>query len=88
MWHVERIDLSKSTSPKFNMCCKQNFICLLPQNPPPLFSRELFDTNGGVRNSKFREQIRIYNLFFQLTSLGGIVANSFNHKATPYVFKL
>ncbi|XP_039138709.1 uncharacterized protein LOC120276027 [Dioscorea cayenensis subsp. rotundata] len=89
MWYDERIDLSKSASnPKFNMCCKQGLISLPPPKPTPPFLRRLFDGNGGVRNSKFKEQIRIYNSLFQFTSLGGIVDNSVNQRPGPYVFKL
>ncbi|XP_039130858.1 uncharacterized protein LOC120267239 [Dioscorea cayenensis subsp. rotundata] len=89
MWYDERIDLSKSTStPKFNMCCKQGLISLPPQKPTPPFLRQLFDGNGGVRNSKFKEQIRIYNSLFQFTSLGGIIGNNINEIPGPYVFKL
>ncbi|KAH7657562.1 DNA helicase protein [Dioscorea alata] len=89
MWYDERIDISKSTSnPKFNMCCKQGIISLPPPKPTPPFLCRLFDVNSGVRNSKFKEQIRIYNSLFQFTSLGGIVDNSINQRPGPYVFKL
>ena len=65
MWYDERIDVSKSTStPKFNMCCKQGLIHLAPLKPTPPFLKELLDSDGGIRNSKFKDQIRIYNSLF------------------------
>ncbi|KAH7666177.1 DNA helicase protein [Dioscorea alata] len=66
----------------------QRIISLPPPKPTPPFLCRLFDGNGGVRNSKFKEQIRIYNSLFQFTSLGGIVDNSINQRPGPYVFKL
>ncbi|KAH7666932.1 DNA helicase protein [Dioscorea alata] len=53
-----------------------------------IFQPSYFGGNGGVRNSKFKEQIRIYNSLFQFTSLGGIVDNSINQRPGLYVFKL
>ena len=89
MWYDERVDVSKSTStPRFNMCCKQELIPLPPLKPTPPFLKELLDSDGGIRNSKFKCQIRIYNSLFQFTSLGGIVDNNINRIAAPYVFKL
>ncbi|KAH7665557.1 DNA helicase protein [Dioscorea alata] len=51
-------------------------------------SGDVLNSRHQIRNSKFKEQIRIYNSLFQFTSLGGIVDNSINQRPGPYVFKL
>ena len=60
MWYYKRVDVSKSTSThRFNMCCKQGLIHLPPLKPTPPLLKELLDSDGGIRNSKLKDQIRI-----------------------------
>ncbi|KAH7679123.1 DNA helicase protein [Dioscorea alata] len=70
------------------MCCKQGLISLPKLKITPPFLKELLDADVETKCSKFKEQIRIYNSIFQFTSIGGVVDNSINQTAGPYVFKL
>lgn len=55
------------------------------KNPPPLLIK-LFNLNDGKKSLKFRVRIRLYNLLFALTSLGGKVEKYVNNGTYPYVF--
>ncbi|OMP07327.1 DNA helicase PIF1, ATP-dependent [Corchorus olitorius] len=75
-------------APVFSLCCKQGMIRLpQPMPTPPLLSELLDYTRGGIQQH-FRENIRVYNSLFQLTSLGGRIDDSINDGSGPFIFRL
>ncbi|OMO65293.1 Nucleic acid-binding protein [Corchorus olitorius] len=79
---------SPSLGPVFIMCCKKGMISLPPRRPAPFILDQLLDPKGGPLSRTFRENLRLYNSYFQFTSLGGKIDNSVNATPRPFIFKL
>lgn len=57
-------------------------------NDLPEFLQRLLGYRGDSITSKFKAQIRAYNLIFAYTSVEGRVDNSVNNGGSPYIFCL
>ena len=85
-WHEECA--KNSSKLKYNLCCQGGKISLpLPKQTPP-FLDKLFDYKGGVKTSKFRENIRAYNFMFSFTSFGANIQSEINKSTGPHIFKI
>jgi len=88
MWFAERINKKQQNkSPTFTLCCgKGNVKLPLLKDSPALINNLLTGDDALSRN--FRENIRIYNMIFAMTSLGGRVDNSMPKGKGPNMFRL
>jgi len=88
MWFAERINKKqKNKSPTFTLCCGKGSVKLpLLKDSPALINKLLTGDDALSRN--FRENIRIYNMIFAMTSLGGRVDNSMPKGKGPNMFRL
>ncbi|KAL6552444.1 hypothetical protein OROHE_007808 [Orobanche hederae] len=78
MWYEGRNDKSKRVvNPTFSFCCQEGKVRLSRFNeaPPPL--NRLLDYNDPT-TSRFRDQIRVYNIMFCFTSFGARIDHSIN----------
>lgn len=87
MWIGENVEQSKSTIPKFSMCCLKGKVKLPRLRKPPQLLSDLLE-NKHAMSKKFIEQIRAYNMMFSFTSMGGKIDYSINRGAGPYTFRL
>nr|GEU74156.1 hypothetical protein [Tanacetum cinerariifolium] len=88
MWYEEIEEMSKTdVNPPFSLCCQGGKVLLPTFNdtPPPLNS--LLDYNYPAA-SKFRDQIRVYNSMFCLTSFDAKIDHSINTGRAPYTFRI
>ncbi|KAK0589045.1 hypothetical protein LWI29_008903 [Acer saccharum] len=89
VWYEERNDKFKQTSnPKYSLCCKDGKIQLPVLKDAPPFLKSILRYNGGNRSTKFKENIRGYNLIFSFTSTGAKVDNTINVGGGPYVYRI
>ncbi|GJZ62274.1 DNA helicase PIF1, ATP-dependent [Tanacetum coccineum] len=88
MWYGERNDKAKrDVNLTFSLCCQEGKV-LLPlfnETPPPL--KQLLDYKDTT-TSRFREQIRVYNIMFSFTSFGVKIDHSINTGRGPYTFRI
>ena len=83
MWYGERINRKRYTrKPKFSMCCGHGQVQLpLLKESPAILKR--FLTEDDEMSRYFRENIRVINMVFSFTSLGGKVDRSVKKKYWP-----
>ncbi|KAH0905321.1 hypothetical protein HID58_037148, partial [Brassica napus] len=76
MWYGERINRKRSTrKPKFSLCCGHGQVQLpLLKESPAILKK--FLTEDDEMSRYFRENIRVINMVFSFTSLGGKVDRS------------
>lgn len=76
MWYGERINRKRyARKPKFSMCCGHGQVQLpLLKDSPAILKR--FLTEDDEMSRYFRENIRVINMVFSFTSLGGKVDRS------------
>lgn len=87
MWNEERNNKNlKRQDPTFSLCCKNGQVELPkePQPPEPLASL----LSGGPNSKHFKQNIRLYNCMFAMTSTGGKIDHSINKGRAPYCFKM
>ena len=82
MWIEERIPCSSKINPKYRLCCLNGDI-ELPLLPP---TPEYLDMQ--LRNQNFKDNIRMYNSSFAMTSMGGKIDYSLMNRAGPYSFRI
>lgn len=76
MWFGERINKRRqSVNPTFNLCCLQGQVQLPLLKDPPDELKRLFFGEDKLSNH-FQKNIRVYNMVFSFTSLGGKVERS------------
>ncbi|CDY56895.1 BnaCnng31320D [Brassica napus] len=88
MWYGERINRKRyARKPKFSMCCGhgQVQLPLLKQSPDIL---KILLTEDDEMSRYFRENIRVINIVFSFTSLGGKVDRSVQKGIGPQMFQL
>ncbi|XP_074378692.1 uncharacterized protein LOC141720243 [Apium graveolens] len=87
MWNHERNN-KKATKkpPTFSLCCKNGQIILEKEKQPPQPLASLH--TGGSRFRHFKENIRMYNCMFAMSSTGGQIDRSINRGGAPYCFKV
>ncbi|OMP04883.1 hypothetical protein COLO4_09222 [Corchorus olitorius] len=79
IWYGERVNINRDTDNLvFTLYCRQGSIRLLSTRPMPPLLSQLLDPRGPRRCRLFRDNIRVYNALFQLTSFGGPYAFSLN----------
>ena len=89
MWYDESVKACKNPANiNFQLCCSMGKVKLLELAPPPEFLKCLMFNNNSEQAKKFRANIRIYNMIFSFTSMGGRVDRSINIGGGPYVFRL
>ncbi|KAJ0758109.1 putative helitron helicase-like domain-containing protein [Helianthus annuus] len=82
-WFEERLSSSSNAhAPKYNRCCKAGRVRISYPLEPPNSLKQLFD------NSRFLDNIRVYNSMFAMTSFGATIDESINLSSGPYVFKI
>ncbi|KAG7594947.1 P-loop containing nucleoside triphosphate hydrolase [Arabidopsis thaliana x Arabidopsis arenosa] len=88
MWFDERINKRNSSKdPTFTLCCGQGSVKLpFLKESPELIKKLLKGKDAISRN--FRENLRIYNMLFAMTSLGGKVDKSMPKGKGPAMFRL
>ncbi|XP_074355752.1 uncharacterized protein LOC141695404 [Apium graveolens] len=87
MWNHERNNKSATKKPPtFSLCCKNGQIILEKEKQPPEPLASLL--TGGSRFRHFKENIRIYNCIFSMSSTGGQIDRSINRGGAPYCFKV
>lgn len=88
MWYAERINKTlKQKEPTFTLCCGQGSVKLpFLKESPELIIKHLTCDDALSRN--FRENIRLYNMIFAMTSLGGRVDKSMPKGKGPNMFRL
>ncbi|XP_074336530.1 uncharacterized protein LOC141673684 [Apium graveolens] len=86
MWNHERNN-KKATKkpPTFSLCCKNGQIILEKEKQPPEPLSSLL--SGGSCFRHFKENIRMYNCMFVMSSTGGQV-DRINRGGAPYCFKV
>lgn len=88
MWYEERVKgASNNGINKFSICCQKGKVKLPLLQPPPPYLKQLLETEGSDLRT-FKEQSRMLNSLFALTSMGGKVDNKINEGNAPYVFRL
>ncbi|XP_074359006.1 uncharacterized protein LOC141698233 [Apium graveolens] len=87
MWNHERNN-KKATKkpPTFSLCGKNGQIILKKEKQPPEPLASLL--TGGSRFRHFKENIRMYNCMFAMSSTGGQIDRSINRDGAPYCFKV
>ncbi|XP_074370672.1 uncharacterized protein LOC141711871 [Apium graveolens] len=87
MWNHERNNKSATKKPPtFSHCCKNGQIILEKEKQPPEPLASLL--TGGSHFRHFKENIRMYNCMFAMSSTGGQINRSINHGGAPYCFKV
>ncbi|CAN6859813.1 unnamed protein product, partial [Brassica oleracea] len=88
MWYGERINRKRyARKPKFSMCCGHGQVQLpLLKESPAILKR--FLTEDDEMSRYFRENIRVINMVFSFTSLGGKVDRSVKKRIGPQMFQL
>ncbi|KAG7586074.1 P-loop containing nucleoside triphosphate hydrolase [Arabidopsis thaliana x Arabidopsis arenosa] len=88
MWHAERINKRlKTTDPTFTLCCGQGSVKLpFLKESPELIKKLLTGKDPQSRN--YRKHLRIWNMVFAMTSLGGKVDKSIPKGKGPSMFRL
>ncbi|CAN7086962.1 unnamed protein product, partial [Brassica oleracea var. botrytis] len=88
MWYGERINRKRyARKPKFSMCCGHGQVQLpLLKESPTILKR--FLTEDDEMSRYFREDIRVINMVFSFTSLGGKVDRSVKKGISPQMFQL
>jgi hypothetical protein len=88
MWFNERINKkSNSENPKFSLCCGQGSVKLPFLKESPELIKKLLKGNDAL-SRHYRQFIRIYNMIFAMTSLGGKVDKSMPKGRGPAMFRL
>lgn len=87
LWLEERARRDRVTNPKFSLCCMQGKVQLPKLKDPPRVLLNLL-RNLDVKSKHFQDNIRLYNMMFSFTSMGGKVDSSMNKGRGPYVFRL
>ncbi|CAA7031817.1 unnamed protein product [Microthlaspi erraticum] len=87
-WYGERLNRRRRTGdPSFNLCCMHGQVKLpLLKDPPALIKKLLFGDDEMSRH--FQKFIRIYNMLFSMTSLGGKTDRSIKKGKGPNMFQL
>nr|VDD32515.1 unnamed protein product [Brassica oleracea] len=85
MWYGERINMKRyARKPKFSMCCGHGQVQLpLLKDSPAILKR--FLTEDDEMSRYFRENIRVINMVFSFTSLGGKVDRSVKKGIGPQI---
>ncbi|KAL8133283.1 hypothetical protein AgCh_008660 [Apium graveolens] len=87
MWNHERNNKSVTKKPPtFYLCCKNGQIILEKEKQPPEPLASLL--TGGSHFRHFKENIRMYNCMFAMSSTGGQIDRSINRGGAPYCFKV
>ncbi|CDY32193.1 BnaA03g54740D [Brassica napus] len=88
MWYGERINRKRyARKPKFSMCWGHGQVQLpLLKESPAILKR--FLTEDDEMSRYFRENIRVINMVFSFTSLGGKVDRSVKKGIGPQMFQL
>lgn len=87
MWNGENVEQSKSSIPKFSLCCSKGKVVIRRLDQPPQLLSDLLE-NKHVMSKNFIENIRAYNMMFSFTSMGGKIDYSINQGGGPYTFRL
>ncbi|XP_056685898.1 uncharacterized protein [Spinacia oleracea] len=88
MWYEERAKKDSNNSlTKFSIYCRKGKIELPLLQNPPIYLQQLLQSEGP-QLKKLKEQSRMLNSIFALTSMGGKVDNTINQGNSPYVFRL
>ncbi|KAF1898521.1 hypothetical protein Lal_00032101 [Lupinus albus] len=89
MWYQERKRKHRNTtSPKYELCCGDDRIQIsLLRAPPPIPQHILFDlkSNDSVN---YQNNIRLYNMMFEFTSLGAKIDRSINNGRGPPTIRI
>ncbi|XP_074327844.1 uncharacterized protein LOC141665764 [Apium graveolens] len=87
MWKEERVNKNvKRGTPEFAIYFGRGQIKLPKEPPTPEYIIKLY--NDPKMCNKFRKLIRLYNIMFAFTSMGGKVDHSINNGSVPYVYRL
>ncbi|XP_023641963.1 uncharacterized protein LOC111831563 [Capsella rubella] len=88
MWYDERINKRRNLkNPCFSLCCGQGTVKIpLLKESPELIKKLLSGNDALSRN--YRQNQRIYNMVFAMTSLGGKVDRSVPKGTGPNMFRL
>ncbi|KAJ4902350.1 Helitron_like_N domain-containing protein [Raphanus sativus] len=88
MWFGERLNRKRyAKKPIFSLCCGQGQVQLpLLKESPAILKR--FLTENDEMSRYFRENIRVINMVFSFTSLGGKVDRSAKKGIGPQMFQL
>nr|GEX17863.1 helicase [Tanacetum cinerariifolium] len=88
MWYNERSENGrKAVTLTFSLCCQDGKVLLPRFNDTPQPLKKLLDYNDPT-TSKFKDQIRVYNIMFYFTSFGAIIDHSVNLGRGPYTFRI
>ncbi|KAL2938140.1 ATP-dependent DNA helicase PIF1 [Bienertia sinuspersici] len=88
VWYQERVRKDQpSREPKYSICCQKGKVKLPLLKEPLHFLKHLLE-RMDQSSRKFKEQGRMYNSIFALTSMGGRVDNTVNRGNSPYIFRL
>ncbi|OMO58886.1 DNA helicase [Corchorus capsularis] len=87
-WFEERNKKDRRAKREFVKCCQGGRIRLPMLKPAPLFLQTLLKHDRGKKSLKFRENIRLYNSLFALTSIGAKIDYEINKKPGPYIFRI
>lgn len=87
MWNEERNNKATTNkAPTFSLCCKNGQVHLEKEKHPPEPLATLL--SGGMKTKHFKQNIRMYNCMFAMTSTGGKIDHKINRGGAPYCFKL
>ncbi|XP_074377243.1 uncharacterized protein LOC141718757 [Apium graveolens] len=87
MWNQEKNNKSAPRKPPtFSLYCKNGQITLDKEKQPPKPLATLL--SGASRFRDFKQNIRIYNCMFAMSSTGGKIDHSINRGGAPYCFKV
>jgi hypothetical protein len=87
MWIKERLAKSSNINPQFSLCCENGKV-LLPSLLVTPQELEVLLTSKEISATKFRDQIRMYNLMLAFTSLGAKVDELVTRGTGPYSFHI
>ena len=88
MWYGECINRKiYARKPKFSMCCGHGQVQLPLLKESPVILKRLL-TEDDEMSRYFRENIRVINMVFSFTSLGGKVDRSVQKGIGPQMFQL
>ena len=79
MWYEERVNKDKkAVNASFSLCCQEGKVLLPKFKEAPLPLKTLLDFSNPA-TTRFREQIRVYNVMFTFTSFGARIDHSINN---------
>lgn len=87
LWYAETLRRNNKDVNSYSLCCKSGQVQLPKMKDPPKLLLDLFQ-NQDPRSNHFIKNIRLYNMIFSFTSMGGKIDGSVNEGGGPYVFRL